>query len=173
MKRTLAALLLLSACGGNKGQKMPSSWANFECNDRKVSYFVVGGMAAQEAGVAMSCAAPDGPHVERYAVDTDGARTEASMAISPGEFNDVWTRIDATGWHNLDDCAPDVGSDVPVYQFDVADYSGNKTIGCDALRPDFPYNTFIDELDQLAAQIEGSDGANQMDLDDSDIDLKN
>lgn len=173
MNRALAIVILLAACGGREEPRMPSSWANFDCKDRKVSYFVVGGMAAQEAGVTMACAAPAGPRVERYSVDKDGTRTEDSQAISPGEFNDVWTRIDATGWRHLDDCAPDTGADVPVYQFDVSDEEKAATIGCDALRPDFPYNTFIDELDQLAARIQGDAGKNTMDLDDSDIDLKN
>jgi len=62
---------------------------------------------------------------------------------------------------------------VPVYQFDVADYNGSATIGCDALRPEFPYSTFVDTLDARAALIPGDTGRNTIDIDDSDVDLKN
>lgn len=169
----LAGVVMVGACGGPDKQPMPSTWANFECKDRSVSYMVVGGMAAQEAGVTVACAAPEGPHVMRYTVEKDGTRTEDSAAITPGEFNDLWVAIEGTGWRHLDDCAPDPGTDVPVYQFDVKDENGSMTIGCDSLRPEFPYNTFVDELDQKAATIRGDRGKNTMDIDDSDIDLKN
>lgn len=173
MNRWIPALVLVAACGGNDKQRMPSTWANFDCKDRKVSYFVVGGMAAEEAGITIACAAPEGPHVMRYTLDKDGTRTEDSAAMTPGEFEDVWTQIEGTGWRHLDDCAPDAGDDVPVYQFDVADWNGSATIGCDALRPEYPYNIFVDTLDERAALIQGNAGKNTIDVDDSDVDLKN
>lgn len=173
MKAIIAATLLVAACGGHDEPRMPSSWANFDCKDRKVSYFVVGGMAAQEAGVEIGCAAPVGPHVLRYTLDADGTRVEDSAAMTPGEFEDVWTQIEGTGWRHLDDCAPDAGDDIPVYQFDVSDWNGSATIGCDSLRPEFPYNTFVDTLDERAALIQGDRGKNQLEVDDSDLDLKN
>jgi hypothetical protein len=156
-------------CGcGHKEPRMPSSWADFECKDRKVSYFVVGGMSGQEAGVQLDCNV-QGPRVLRWTEDKSGTRSEDSQALTPGEFNDVWIRIDGVGWHHLGDCAPDLGEDVPVYTFDVANEDDAKTFECDSLDPPFPWNTLVDELNQLAATIKGTQGRNQLDIDDSDL----
>jgi hypothetical protein len=164
----LLALLVLASCGGNKEPAMPSSWADFDCKGRKVAYFVVGGMAADEAGVTIDCAT-QGPRVLRWAVEKDGTRTEDSGNITPGEFDDLWKRIEGTGWRHLGDCPPDVDGDVPVYTFDVADHDGAVTFQCDALRPTFPWNTLIDELDQFAATIQGDAGKNTIDVEDEGL----
>ena len=150
---------------------MPSSWANFDCKDRKVSYFVVGGMAAQEYGVQIDCAA-QGPRVMRWLVDKEGTRTEDSTNLTPGEFEDLWKRIEGIGWRHLDDCAPDEGKDIPVYTFEVANWDNQHTFQCDALRPEFPYITVIDELDEQAARIRGDRGKAQVEVDDSDLEEK-
>jgi hypothetical protein len=154
-------------CGGNKDPQVPSSWANFECKDRSAAYDVVGGMQGQEAGVTLDC--KNGPQVVRWVEDKDGTRTEDSAALTPGEFNDVWIRIDGIGWHHLGDCAGDLGADVPVYRFDIADWNGTATFQCDSMDPPFPYNTVVDELNQLAATIRGDRGRNSLDIDDSDL----
>lgn len=157
----------LPGCGGKKDTRVPSTWANFDCKDRKASYFVVGAMAAPEAGVAIECAS--GPLVRRWTVDRDGTEVEDSKPLTPGEFEDVWKRIEGVGWRNLDDCPPEGGGDVPVYQFDLADYNGSASFQCDALRPPFPWITLVDELDQLAATIRGDRGKGQLELDDSEL----
>ena len=168
MRRLLVLGLMIGGCGGNKEPEMPSSWANFDCKDRKVSYFVVGSMAADEAGVTIDCATM-GPRVLRWAVERDGTRTEDSTNITPGEFDDLWKRIEGTGWRHLEDCPPETDPDVPVYTFDVADHEGAVTFQCEALRPVFPWNTLIDELDQYAARIQGSRGKNTIDVDDEGL----
>jgi len=157
----------LAACGG-KQEPMPSSWADFDCKDRRVSYFVVGGMAAQEYGVQIDCAT-QGPRVMRWLVDKEGTRTEGSTNITPGEFNDLWKRIEGIGWRHLKDCAPDQGKDVPVYTFEVAALDEKATFECDALRPEFPYITVIDELDEQAARIKGTRGKAQVEVDDREL----
>jgi hypothetical protein len=164
----LALVIALAACGGSQENRMPSSWANFDCKDRKVSYFVVGGMAAQESGVQVDCSV-QGPRVMRWLVDKDGTRTEDSTNITPGEFEDLWKRIEGVGWRHLGDCAPDEGKDIPVYTFEVADWQDTHSFGCDALRPEFPWITLIDELDAQAARIQGNRGKAQVDVDDSDL----
>lgn len=171
MKQTILVVSVagvLAGCGGSKEPQMPSSWANFECKDRKVAYFVVGSMAAQEAGVQIDCATA-GPRVLRYTVEKDGTRVEDSGNITPGEFDDLWKRVEGVGWRHLGDCPPDVSGDVPVYTFDVADWESSATFQCDALRPTFPWNTLIDELDQFAARIEGTKGKNTIDVEDEGL----
>ena len=96
-------------------------------------------------------------------------KTEASGNITPGEFDDLWKRIEGTGWRHLGDCAPDTGAEVPVYTFDVGDQEQAVTFGCDSLRPEFPWNTIIDELDQFAARIEGDRGKNTIDIEDEGL----
>ena len=59
---------------------------------------------------------------------------------------------------------------MPVWTFDLADWNGTATFQCDALNPPYPYNTLVDELDQLAATIRGDRGKNTIEVDDSDID---
>ena len=168
-RRGLAGLALaLAACGGKQDNHVPSTWANFDCKDRKVSYFVVGGMAAQEAGVQVDCST-QGPRVLRWLVEKDGTRTEDSTNISPGEFEDLWKRIEGVGWRHLGDCAPDEGKDIPVYTFEVADWQDRASFECDALRPEFPWITVIDELDAQAAHIQGDRGKAQVDVDDSGL----
>ncbi len=166
---SISLLLLLAGLGcGPKEPRTPSRWADFECKDRKAAYFVVGSMAADEAGVTIECAG--GPKVTRWTVEKDGTRIEDSAAMSPGEFDDVFLRIDSIGWKNLGDCPPEGGADVPVFTFDLADWNGTATFQCDALNPPYPYNTIVDELDQLAATIRGDRGKNTIDVDDSDLD---
>ena len=56
-----------------------------------------------------------------------------------------------------------------VYTFEVADWQDTHGFGCDALRPEFPWITLIDELDAQAARIQGNRGKAQVDVDDSDL----
>jgi len=164
MRRLLLLAVMISASGacGPKTPAEPASWANFQCNDRKAAYFVVGSMTGNEAGVELSCAKA-GPTISRYTVDKSGTKAEDSRAISPGEFDASWTRIDGAGWRNLGDCAGDKGKNVPVYQFDISDDEGKASFECDALHPDFPYGSIVQELDDLAATIQGDVGKAQGD----------
>jgi hypothetical protein len=163
----VAIVACAAGCGGSKEPRMPSSWANFECKDRALSYMVVGSLAADEAGIQIDCN-QTGPRVVRWLVDNDGTRVEDSAAMTPGEFEDVWKRVEGVGWRNLRDCPPE-GGNVPTYQFDVADWDGSASFECEAMRPAFPWITLIDELDQLAARIRGDRSKNQVDVDDSDL----
>ncbi len=155
MMRLLVLSLFLAACGA-KQTGQTESLDQFDCKDRKAAYFVVGSMAGNEAGVEISC--KGGPRVSRYVVDKGGTKVEDARALTPGEFDDVWRRIDGTGWHHLDDCPGEKGKDIPVYQFDLADWNGSKSFECDSTSPPFPYDSIIQELDQLAASIPGDRG---------------
>lgn len=163
------AVVVVAACGGSKEATMPSSWADFDCRDRVASYFVVGSMAAAEAGVQLDCNVA-GPRVLRWTVDKDGTRVEDSGNVTPGEFDDVWKRIEGVGWRHLDDCPPDLDEGAPVYTFDVKYLDEGATFQCESLRPVYPWNTLVDELDQLAARIQGTRGKNTLEIDDSDLD---
>jgi len=166
--RRILLVCVVAACGPKHSDNSASAWADFDCRDRMASYDVVGGMAGEESGVTLDCN-KHGPTVTRWVEAKDGTRDEASANVSPGTFNDVWIRIDGVGWQNLDDCAPDTGADVPVYRFDVTKDDNQKSIECDSVDPPFPYNTFVDELNQLAATIPGDKGKSEMDIDDSDL----
>jgi hypothetical protein len=151
-------LLLFAACGA-KQTGQTESIDQFQCKDRKAAYFVVGSMTGREAGAEISCK-EHGPQITRYVVERDGTKVEDSRAMSPGEFDDVWTRIDGAGWRHLGDCAGEKGKDIPVYTFDLADWEDSKSFECDSTAPPFPYDGIVQELDQLAATIPGDRGAN-------------
>ncbi|MCA9680496.1 MAG: hypothetical protein H6709_22460 [Kofleriaceae bacterium] len=159
----------LAACGKPATHRRTSSYANFDCKDRSVLYFVVGSLAAQEAGVSIDCAEA-GPRVTRYTLSDDGTRVEDSQELTPGDFDALWKRIDGTGWRNLRDCDAPAGDNEPVYTYEVADWNGRTTFQCDGLHQPFPYSAIVDELDARAAKIRGDRGRNTLDIDDSDLD---
>jgi hypothetical protein len=154
--RRFLLLAVIAGCGP-KPEAEPASWANFQCNDRKAAYFVVGSMSGKESGVELDCD-KSGPRISRYVVDKGGTKAEDARAITPGEFDASWTRIDGAGWRNLGDCSGDKGKNIPVYQFDISDDEGKASFECDALHPGFPYDSIVQELDDLAATIQGDVG---------------
>jgi hypothetical protein len=169
-KIAIAALLIgaVPACKKNEADTIPSTWANFECRNRQASYYVQGGMRAEEAGVKIDC--ESGPKVTRWLEDK-GNRVEDSTSMTPGEFEDVWKRIDGVGWRHLKDCTPDVGDQaIPIYTFDIAKDDETATFQCEALTPEFPWGSLIQELDQLAATIQGDKGKAQVDIEDEELD---
>jgi hypothetical protein len=147
--------LVASGCGGKQhGGGDGDDGRLFNCKERSAEYIVVGSMAGEELGVALDCASA-GPRVRRWRVEKDGTRDDAAKSLTPGEFDDVWARINDTGWHNLGDCGATKAGD-PVYTFDVKDNQGKSSFACSGRGTlPFPYSTLVDELDQAAAAITG------------------
>jgi hypothetical protein len=143
------------ACGGKQHGGGDDDTRLFDCKERQAEYIVVGSMAGEELGVALDCASA-GPRVRRWRVEKDGTREDAAHSLTPGEFNDIWGRIQDTGWANLHDCSGATKSGDPVYTFDVKDWQAKGSFSCSGRGAlPFPYSTLVDELDQAAAAITG------------------
>jgi hypothetical protein len=54
--------------------------SQFECNDRRAEYMVVGGFVAEEAGVRMDCAS-GAPQISRWRLEPSGERKTERFAL--------------------------------------------------------------------------------------------
>jgi hypothetical protein len=154
MKGALVIAALGAAACGGKQHGAGEDTRLFQCKDRAAEYIVVGGMAGDELGVALDCKEA-GPRVRRWTVGHDGTRDDAAHSMTPGEFDDVWGRINDTGWNNLKDCGASKSGD-PVYTFDVKDWRTAASFSCSGRGSlPFPYQNLVDELDQAGAAITG------------------
>lgn len=152
--KLLAIAILCAACGGKQHGGGDGDTSLFACKERAAEYIVVGSLAGEELGVALDCK-DAGPRVRRWRVARDGTRDDAAKSLTPGEFDDVWSRIQDTGWGNLHDCGATKAGD-PVYTFDVKDWQNSASFACSGRGTlPFPYSTLVDELDQAAAAITG------------------
>ncbi|MCE9573866.1 MAG: hypothetical protein K8W52_12020 [Deltaproteobacteria bacterium] len=157
MRAALAVVGLvgLGACGGHQHAGAGDDDSMFQCKSRSVSYIVTGGIAGDELGVAIDCQ-DAGPRVRRWVVQRDGARDESAKSLTPGEFDDIWQRVDGAGWRNIRDCDQAAGKGDPVYTFDAKDWNASNSFSCAGRGAlPFPYGNLIDELDQAAAAITG------------------
>jgi hypothetical protein len=162
----LAAVTVAAGCGG-ASRSGASGDSGFDCRDRWASYLVVGSLAGAELGVAMDCGQV-GPRLRRWVVGTDGTRDEHARSMSPGEFEDVWGRIEGAGWRFLEDCDAEAAATDPIYTFDVKDWNGSVSFSCAGRGAlPFPYGGLVDELDQAAATLQGGAGS---DRDDEELD---
>lgn len=145
----------LAACGGGQHRSTDDALDLFKCKSRSVSYIVTGSIAGDELGVAIDCQ-DAGPRVRRWRVERDGTREESAKSLTPGEFDDIWQRVDGAGWRNLKDCDQAAGKGDPVYTFDAKDWNGANSFACGGRGAlPFPYGNLVDELDQAAAAITG------------------
>lgn len=164
-RRLIAVVLVAAACGSTPPRRRaPGENVDFECRSRRAEYMVVGGFVAPEAGVSMVCD-NDRPMLTAWRVDQGETRSEKDHAISPGQFEDTWEKIDSTGWRYLDKECP--GSTAqkkpkkgraadPLYTIDVGDHALTVNFTCGARELPFPYNQLVNELDLLAAGFEQS-----------------
>ena len=151
--KKIVFVVLVAGCGG-KQHGGAEDMAYFQCKDRSAEYIVVGSLAGEELGVALDCK-DAGPRVRRWKVDSNGTRDDAAHSLTPGEFDDVWARIQDTGWANLKDCGPSKAGD-PVYTFDVKNDQASASFSCSGRgQLPFPYSSLVDELDQVGAAITG------------------
>tara|TARA_R110002096_G_scaffold44526_12_gene120418 strand:+ start:45872 stop:46369 length:498 start_codon:yes stop_codon:yes gene_type:complete len=146
-----SAVATLFSCSKQGKTATARDLSQFECNERRVEYFVAGGFGAEEAGVTMVCDNQN-PRIEKWRVD-DGERSESTHELSSHQFNEVWIRIDSTGWRHLsEECKnPGAESDDPAYVIDVGDHAKNISINCQGKTLPFPYDRIVNELDLRAA----------------------
>jgi hypothetical protein len=145
------AIALMLGCGGS-GTRSAAPTTDFECKDRRVAYIVTNSFAGPEVGVVIDCA-KRGPRLEKWRVlDEGGDRQASDFSLTPGEFEDVWERVEATGWRNLGDCDnPDASEGDPEYKIGIKDHAAAVSVTCVGKELPFPYNKLITELDLIAA----------------------
>jgi hypothetical protein len=163
--RLIALVVVAAGCGpSTPRRRAPGENVDFECRGRRAEYMVVGGFVAPEAGVSMVCD-NDRPMLTVWRVDQGESRSEKDHAMSPGQFEDTWDKIDSTGWRYLDKECP--GSTArkkprkgqaadPLYTIDVGDHGTSSSFTCGARELPFPYNQLVNELDLQAAGFEQS-----------------
>lgn len=148
-RAALFVVVVVAGCGGRQKQAN-AEMQSFACRDRFAIYTAQQHLGG-ELGVQLDCA-DAGPRLQRWRVARDGTRVEDARGMTPGEFDDVWDQIDATGWQNLKDCANGGGDKEPTYQFRMMDDQAQSSFACQATTQPFPYNTIVDALDMAAAQ---------------------
>jgi hypothetical protein len=149
----LGVLALLAGCP--KGQQPRSAnrnLADFECNDRRAEYMVVGGFVADEAGVLMKCS-DNGPELEKWRLGENGDRIASTHLLTAEQFEATWEKIDSSGWRFLDeDCDnPEAAVDDPAYTLDIGDSQLGVSLTCSGKKLPFPYDRIVNELDLRAA----------------------
>ncbi len=155
--RALLSACALAACASPARPAPAREAADFDCRGRAISYIAAHAMAAAEIGVQMDCA--NGPRLRHWQVDgATNQRHEAARAMTPAEFDKVWSEIATTGWENLKDCRRgDGGKSAPLYQFDVKDDQNTASFSCQSLHLPYPYSNLSDPLDAAAARSGGEE----------------
>ena len=157
----LGVVATLGACGGRQHTHAAAGGdSNFECLQRSSEYMVVGGFAAAEAGVSMLC--DEGrPRIVKWTADESGHRTKVTHALTGAEFDEVWGKIDATGWRFLGKKCPNPGAGKkdPIYTIDVGDAKTRVDLTCVGKELPFPYDRLVNELDLRAAGFGDDAGA--------------
>ena len=162
LRTSVASVLLvvLASCS-KQGEQTSASRGleGFECNDRRVEYMVAGGFGAEEAGITMVCDG-ENPRVLKWRLE-EGERTESTHTLSAQQFDEVWEKVDSTGWRHVDeDCNNSAAQpEDPVYVIDVADHSQSNSLNCQGKVLPFPYDRIVNELDLRAAGFGDQDGA--------------
>jgi hypothetical protein len=148
----LVALVAGVACGGGKRSSGGPDVTDFECNERRIEYMVVGGFAADEAGVRMDCAGGK-PVLTKWRLEANGERRTEPFDLSGEQFDATWEKVEATGWRFLDEkCAnPGASPKDPIYSIDVGDGSKSVSLSCTGKELPFPYDRLVNELDLRAA----------------------
>ncbi len=153
----VASCFACSKQGGNTANSRDLS--QFECNDRRAEYMVAGGFGAEEAGISMVCDG-ENPRIQKWRVE-EGERSESTNELTAEQFDDVWKKIDSTGWRHLgEDCNnAQAESDDPAYVIDVGDHAKNNSFSCEGKTLPFPYDRIVNELDLRAAGFGDQDGS--------------
>jgi hypothetical protein len=150
----LAALAALAACGGPQKSAADSSGdRDFQCKERRIAYIVTGSFAGPEVGVVVDCA-ERGPRIMKWQViGVAGDKKTMESSLSEGEFQELWQRVESTGWRHLGNCDnPEAVEGDPRYKIGIADESQSVSLECDGKELPFPYDRIVNELDLKAAE---------------------
>lgn len=148
------AVAALCACGGGaKSTGGGDGYTSFKCYERRVTYSVNGGFAGAEVGVSIECAESGSVKLVKWRTDEDGTEDTDTFPLEQWEFDELWKKIDSTGWRHLDEeCDnPDAVDGDPVYQFEIADAMASNAMMCEGTELPFPYDRLVNELDLKAA----------------------
>ncbi len=146
------AIVSLAACGAASSKATSTgSLEDFECHDRAMAYTVTGGFAADEAGISIQCAETGAPSLTKWYLD-GGDRQEKTFPLSGEQFDDVWAKVDSSGWRFLDEeCNnPDAAPSDPVYSMTVGDHAQSVDLSCTGKTLPFPFDRIVNELDLRA-----------------------
>ncbi len=149
----VATLLLAAACGGAGGSRGKlRTIEEFTCQKRRAEYSATGGFGFVEAGVAISCSGETAKLDTWRVLNDKGNRKDSSFSLSQVEFEDLWKRIESTGWRNLTDCNnPGAADDDPAYTIDISDENTEVSLSCQGKELPFPFDRLVNELDLKAA----------------------
>ncbi len=145
-------IVSLAACGAPSSKTASTgSLEDFECNDRTMAYTVIGGFAADEAGISIQCAETGAPSLTKWYLD-GGDKQEKTFPLSGEQFDDVWAKVDSSGWRFLDkECNnPDATPSDPVYSMTVGDHAQSVDLSCTGKTLPFPFDRIVNELDLRA-----------------------
>lgn len=153
----LVAIAMITAfatgCGGGQKPTNDTEVGDFKCRDRRVAYIATGHFAGPEVRVVVDCA-ERGPRIKRrVALDDKGGEQTGEHSLSVAQFNDLWEKIESTGWRNLDDCDnPSASEGDPAYKFGIKDENGAASLACAGKELPFPFDRLLNELDLLVAE---------------------
>ena len=151
---TLASVALLcTGCGGAKGADNGGQVNNFDCDDRRIAYIASNHFAGRQVGVVVDCA-ERGPRIKRWVViDEEGGKKTGEHSLTPEQFDELWGKVDSTGWRNLIDCDnPEAAEGDPLYRFGIKQQEETISLTCGGKTLPFPYDRLTNELDLLVAQ---------------------
>lgn len=151
----LATIAAALGCGGASSGGGPAVYADFDCADRRMGYELTGGFGAHKTGVAATC--DQSPQIVTFRQETpETERVLQTRKISSTEFDELWEKIDSTGWRHLEDCDYlSMGSD-PEFVIVIGDHSAKSSIRCsptgsgESKSLQFPHESIINELDRAA-----------------------
>lgn len=153
MKHLATALITLWACGSSQqAGRTLYTVEDWDCAKRSAEYSLVGGFAAAESGIAISCEG-ERAFLEDWRVTRAGKRASEKHELSQVEFQELWKKLDSAGWRNLSDCDnPDSVDGDPVYTIVIRDHAVDVSLMCAGKGElPFPYNRLINELDLKSA----------------------
>jgi hypothetical protein len=150
--RACIALLLLAGCGATPPSGPGTGRVELACNERRAEYVVAGGFAALEVGVVIECTDAGATLARWRRTEPEGEPGRTTKRLAAGEFEELWSKVESTGWRNLEDCDnPAAAPGDPLYTFYISDHISRVSFTCVGKSLPFPYDRIVTEFDLAAA----------------------